>query len=47
MKLSSSCDICVLSWPLLSDDSLVGGEYAGVACEMGEGGEKGAILTWD
>ena len=47
MKLSSSCDICVLSWSLLSDDSLVRGEYVGVACEMGEGGERGSISTWE
>ena len=45
MKLSSSCDICVWSGSLLSDGSLVTGEYMGVTSEMGEGGEGGSILT--
>ena len=44
MKLSSSCDICVRSLSLLSDDSLVRGEYVGVTCEIEEGGE--GIFTW-
>ena len=39
MKLSSSCGICVLSWSLLLDGSLVEGEYVGATYEMGEGGE--------
>ena len=46
MKLSSSCDICVLSWSLLSDDLLVRVEYVGVTREMGRG-ERGSILTWE
>ena len=47
MKLSSSCDIYVLSESLLSDGSLVRGEYMGVTFEMGEGGEWGSIMTWE
>ena len=38
--LSSSCDICVLSWSLLSDDLLVRVEYVGVTCEIGQGGKR-------
>ena len=45
MKLSNSCDICVWSWSLLSDGSLVRGEYMGVTYEMREEGEGGPILT--
>ena len=47
MKLSSSCGICVFSQSLLSDGSLVRGEYIGFTFEMEEGGEGGSILTWD
>ena len=32
---------------LLSDGSLVKGEYVGVTIEMGEAGEGVSILTWD
>ena len=35
-----------LAWSLLSDGSLVKGEYVGVTYEMGEGGEGGSFLTW-
>ena len=47
MKLSSSCEIFVLSWSLLSDGSLVKEEYVGVTYEMGEEGEEGSILNWN
>ena len=47
MKLSSLCVICVFSESLLSDGSLVRGEYMGVTFEMGEGGEGDSILTWE
>ena len=47
MKLSSSYDIYVLSWSLLSDGSLVKGEYVAVTNELGEGGEECLILTWE
>ena len=45
MKLSSSCDTCV--WSVLLYGSLVRGEYMGVTYEMGEGGERGSVLTWE
>ena len=38
-KLSSLYDICVFSESLLSDGSLVRGEYMGVTFELEEGGE--------
>ena len=45
MKLSSSCDFCVFTELLLSEGSLVKGEYVGVTLEIEEGGEGGSILT--
>ena len=36
----------MFSESLLSDGSLVGGEYMGFTFEMEEGGEGGSILTW-
>ena len=45
MKLSSSSDICLASESLISDGSLVRGEYTGVTYEMEEGGERGSTLA--
>ena len=47
MKLSSSGDDCVAIELLLSDASLVKGEYMGVIFEMGERGEEGSVLNWE
>ena len=46
MKLIFSCDICVFSESLLSNGSLVRGEYRGVTFEMKEGGEGGSFF-WE
>ena len=37
----------MFSQSLLSDGSLVRGEYMVVTIEMGEGGEGSSILTWE
>ena len=46
-KLSSSLDICLLTELLLSEGSLVKGEYVGVTLETDEGVETGSSLIRD
>ena len=47
MKFSSSFEICVFTELLLSEGSLIKGEYVGSTLEKEEGVEGGSNLIWE